>query len=397
MNNEDTILDTQSFPESNPNKSNAPESGSTSTENTTQNETATTSKKKGSADKSAYAAGGFVAGVASTAAVETMAGNKNTEEIPEEIEEEPTVDPADSPAEQDAIVATDEGIRVAQVDDDKSFSEAFADARAQVGPGGVFEWRGKVYGTFYKDEWDSMSPEERSEWQSRIDYDDVRDQSESNHYTSHEDSPQYAQTQGTHQTAYHEDSYVGEPELNVVDVEYVDVDGDGRADTVVELDNGLHLVDTNMDGEADIAMADLNGSGQLDEGEYAYISDEHIAMPVDTPRQTANTQQVDDSDVEVHVIDVGQADLNGDGYVENVAVVEVDGHEALLVDIDQDNVAEVIISDLNGDGQLQDNEIADISDAGLEMPEMSDGDIYMTQADSAPDYMNDADTGMYEV
>lgn len=384
MNNEDTILETQSMPESNPSKSNAAAAGKSD-----KNET-TASKKKGSVGKSAYAAGGFAAGVASTAAVDAMAGNKD-ESVEEN--EELAVDPADSPSEQDAIVATDEGIRVAQVDDDMSFSEAFADARSQVGPGGVFEWHGKVYGTYYKDEWDSMSSEERAEWQSKIDYDDVRDNSESFQNTSQGHSHQSSDSSYVHETSQHESN--GQ-EVDVVDVKYVDVDGDGRADTVVKLNNGIHLVDTNMDGEADIAMADLNGNGQLDEGEYAYISDEHMAMPVDAPRQAVNTQQVDDNDVEVHVLDVGQADLNGDGYAENVAVLDVDGTETLLVDIDQDNVAEVIVSDLNGDGLLQDDEIADISDAGIEMPAMSDGDAYMAQASMAPDYMNDADTGMYE-
>ena len=42
-----------------------------------------------------------------------------------------------APEPENAIVATATGIRVAQVDDNASFSLAFADARAQVGPGGV--------------------------------------------------------------------------------------------------------------------------------------------------------------------------------------------------------------------------------------------------------------------
>ena len=50
---------------------------------------------------------------------------------------------------------------VADVKAGQSFSEAFADARAQVGPGGVFRWHDGVYGTYLKDEWDAMSPEEQ--------------------------------------------------------------------------------------------------------------------------------------------------------------------------------------------------------------------------------------------
>ena len=55
------------------------------------------------------------------------------------------------------------------VNDDMTFSEAFAAARAEVGPGGAFVWHGQVFGTYRADdpEWLNMTPEERlehSEW-----------------------------------------------------------------------------------------------------------------------------------------------------------------------------------------------------------------------------------------
>ncbi len=40
------------------------------------------------------------------------------------------------------------------VNDNMSFAEAFAAARAELGPGGVFEWHGQLYGTFYATEVD---------------------------------------------------------------------------------------------------------------------------------------------------------------------------------------------------------------------------------------------------
>ena len=43
-----------------------------------------------------------------------------------------------------------------------TFAEAFQSARAQVGPGGVFEWHGGVYGTYTADEWNAMSAEDKA-------------------------------------------------------------------------------------------------------------------------------------------------------------------------------------------------------------------------------------------
>ena len=65
----------------------------------------------------------------------------------------------------------DEHIPVATcVDDDMSFSQAFAAARAEVGPGGAFEWHGNLYNTFTAEEWNQLSAEERAEFESHFDW-----------------------------------------------------------------------------------------------------------------------------------------------------------------------------------------------------------------------------------
>lgn len=48
--------------------------------------------------------------------------------------------------------------------DGLSFSDAFANAREELGANGVFKWRGQLYGTMLKDEWDGLSDEGKSEF-----------------------------------------------------------------------------------------------------------------------------------------------------------------------------------------------------------------------------------------
>ena len=227
-----------------------------------------------------------------------------------------------APEPEDAIVATATGVRVAQVDDNASFSQAFADARAQVGPGGVFEWHGRVYGTYYKDEWDNMTTEQKHEYQASIDFKDV---------ISDESMAQHLNDMAQHNATHH---------------------------------------DSNVN-------------------HTSYNTQETIAKP-ETPN---DSQDISSEDVDVQVLEVGRTDINGDGIPENAAILEVNGHEVLIVDIDQDGIADAALCDVDNDGQV---EIADLSGENMSMPEQSAGDAYMAQADNAPDYMNNANVGMYE-
>lgn len=61
------------------------------------------------------------------------------------------------------------------VDEEMTFGEAFAAARADVGPGGTFLWHGGVYGTFDAQEWNEMTPAEQVDWQNSIQWHEVLD------------------------------------------------------------------------------------------------------------------------------------------------------------------------------------------------------------------------------
>lgn len=218
---------------------------------------------------------------------------------------EASTDTADAPVVESATAI--HTAPVAHVSDDMSFAQAFASARHQVGAGGVFTWHGKVYGTYYKEEWDNMTADEKAEYQASVDYGHANEDHRIHH----------------HETTSHD---------------------------------SLAANDT-----------------------------------VDS-QETQETQgtQTDSQEVEVHVISVEQnVDMNGHDV--DVAVIEVDGHHGILVDVDHDGVVEGAIVDFNNDGEIQENEISpDLSGEQIQMPQMSDGDMYMVQNDDMPDYTNDA-------
>lgn len=68
----------------------------------------------------------------------------------------------------DSIVE-DEYMAVANnVDDSMSFNQAFAAARANVGPGGLFIWHGNTYGTYYAEEWNNMSAADKEHYWANV-------------------------------------------------------------------------------------------------------------------------------------------------------------------------------------------------------------------------------------
>ena len=49
------------------------------------------------------------------------------------------------------------------------FDKVFAEARLENGPGSVFEYNGNYYGTYYKEEWDAMSVEDKKQYYASVD------------------------------------------------------------------------------------------------------------------------------------------------------------------------------------------------------------------------------------
>lgn len=237
-----------------------------------------TPKKKSSKGKVvAAAAGGFVAGAGVGVASSVMASNI-IEETPkvENQEEHPAPEP------EDVILANDEGIRFAHIEAD-NFDDAFNQAREQVGPGGAFEYNGEIYGTYYADEWNKMSNEERVEFQNRVN--DVVPA----HHTAHSHSMAAHNISGYNLDVETPNNHAPEPtlahdavmvaeevpdnEIHILGVEAVQTEaGDIMNVALLEHagDQAL-LVDVDNDGYMDVIIHDDDYNGQIESNEIHVI------------------------------------------------------------------------------------------------------------------------------
>lgn len=276
----------------------------------------------------------------------------------------------DAPTETDVPVAT-------SVNDDMSFGDAFAVARAEVGAGSVFGWRGNLYNTYYAEEWETMTPEEREEFY------------EAAVHPSIEETP------------------VDVPAVTTVPV----------ATTVND--------DMTFNEAFAAARAEVGAGGVFEwhgknfntyyaeewEGMSSEEKQEFLASIAD--RENAAVADIDTADVpttaNVAVVDAGSSDddvrvigvyeENVDGQEVFVGAMEIGGDNVMVIDIDHDGEFDFAVVDVNGDGAITDNEIGNISDFAIDVDYMAvrasiDNADELLAANDMPDYVNDADVSM---
>lgn len=170
----------------------------------------------------------------------------------------------DDNTENSLSVVVDEAPCAKGVTDDMSFSEAFSKARAEVGPGGVFEWNGNLYGTYYEEEWNAMSAEEKAEYYKSVNW---------------ETTSKIEVGPGSEEV---DDDLVEidvEPTSEDITVEVLGVEQseDGSYVAGVNVDGqDMFLIDVDGDMQFDYICSDVNGDQQLSEDEVADISSENI-------------------------------------------------------------------------------------------------------------------------
>ena len=162
------------------------------------------------------------------------------------------------------------------VHDDMSFGEAFAAARAEVGPGGVFVWNGNAYSTYTAEEWGSMSAEQREEYSSHVHVD--TSSNEDLQVGTQQSQQQNVETVGGETPEI--EVTPGEPEDEGVEIlGVVYDDASGMTVGMMSVNNQeVSVVDIDSDGTFDIMSTDANGDNQISQDEFYDISGEGLTV-----------------------------------------------------------------------------------------------------------------------
>lgn len=89
-----------------------------------------------------------------------------------------------------------------------------------------------------------------------------------------------------------------------------------------------------------------------------------------------------------------------DGSMFDVAVVDIDGLETIVADVDRDGEADIIAADLDNNGVIDCQEMIDVTGEGIMMPTLQEAAMQPDPNDDSllaqnGDYVNDADVTEY--
>jgi len=236
------------------------------------------------------------------------------------------------------------------VNDEMSFSEAFAAARTELGAGGVFAWQGQYYGTFYENEVGEnhqplieyptvayhelppieYNPDEQlmADNQEDIPIEDNQNENEENNQQELQDENQNDQ----------------EPEI----LGY-DSNEDGNTDVV--------FIDLNNDNEADAIMVDINEDGQLTDDEVQLINDPESLEYNNSNLPSDGLMYVDADADGINELEVMDAD--SDLMVDHITEVQVDSNN------DSSNLSNN--ESITYDGEVSTDVPQDVSDSQLDL------------------------------
>lgn len=145
----------------------------------------------------------------------------------------------------------------AVVSDDMTFSQAFAAARAELGPGAAFTWHGQVYGTYYQDEWNAMTPAEQHAFTAAA-------------VGAHPVETPLEVTIDDTDYAKADDEEIEDVDVNddfeVRVIGYDSIDSDGQQVNIAALsvgDEPVFMIDLDNDNVYDYTIGDFDGSDSI--------------------------------------------------------------------------------------------------------------------------------------
>ena len=241
---------------------------------------------------------------------------------------------ADELSGEEGNTAADAHPNVLDASDSLSFSDAFAAGRAASGPGGLFTWRGNLYGTYTADEWNALSEEEKDAFAFRAQSAVQPDATAGEHASvaSRADDTQVAEAAQEENGSEDEDVQIAEDSHTETtpaeapgtadaasDITWEDLakdDGDVRVvgyreigvsddESVVmqELEiNGqrVAVIDVDKDGVGDLAMSDLNHNYQMDDGEVIDLeTGESVVFTNDDPVEATSDELTTDDSADI--------------------------------------------------------------------------------------------------
>ncbi len=222
----------------------------------------------------------------------SQAANYFTENGEEVIVEENPADIDDSEfAAQETPEWSTGSVDIATgVTDSMSFGEAFATARAEVGPGGAFEWNGNVYGTYYAEEWNNMTADEKADYNRQFNWgaiDTTNNEQIVNEIEATAEVPtpepeindEYIaeETQETFEATEVETDTEAEVEIEVLGI-VNDAETGSTAVPLIVDGEPVVLVDIDDDPQMDIMIADINHNIEIEDNEILDISEYNISL-----------------------------------------------------------------------------------------------------------------------
>ncbi len=183
------------------------------------------------------------------------------------LEKEPAP-AANTPPVTDEHIANNPGTYVSSIADSKvipgadhagSFEEAFDQQRSSQGPGGIFEYNGKTYNTYFKEEWESMTTQQKQNYYAdvneKLDPDDCR-------------------------------ILVSDDQGNVATLSF-------NEQQIMKLE----VLDENNDGIIDVASIDINFDGVAD---YTFPVESVVVHPESEAGTTSQNIIIDDNSPEFY-------------------------------------------------------------------------------------------------